>query len=469
MTPTAFPGSPDQVASWLASLGYGFYDHCFKTNDVAGDVLLRADHQLLKELGIYSVGHRIHLLRAIYTLKVTLGLPFEDGDYVYDENNDWAGSAEQMRTRGLISQQSSVIQKLAAEVDHLSQELGKLRDDLGPVWDMLRDPHMGDTEPKPDNRYGTLRGRLMRSNTNSKRPGLAAALSTASGSTTSSSQQQPVSTLSAMRVYTDSKLNRESEPYKTVQLSDRDTIVEIIPEVLRKYKIQDDWTHYALVMRDRGGSTERQLGQDEKPLRILQENRSARFVLKHLRPHVAPIYVVPATSATTTSASASTGASGSSSTPSIAATIGGTTPLITSAMFQQSSPPPPTPAGASRRGDLLPGSGSPLPSSPGGAGGTLLRGGNPATGVPAVAVYAYNATLADELTVAIGDRFEIVSRREGWCVAAVVSSGSGEKEGRSGWVPSGCLRELEPGDPVLVSWSSAGALQSAGGGGDAGD
>ncbi|KAJ3176222.1 Adaptor for signal transduction [Geranomyces variabilis] len=465
MTPTAFPGSPDQVASWLASLGYGFYDHCFKANDVAGDVLLRADHQLLKELGIYSVGHRIHLLRAIYTLKVTLGLPFEDGDYVYDENNDWTGSAEQMRTRGLISQQSSVIQKLAAEVDHLSQELGKLRDDLGPVWDMLRDPHIGDTDHKPDNRYGTLRGRLMRSNTTSKRPGLAAALSTAAGSTTSSAHQQPVSTLSAMRVYTDSKLNRESEPYKTVQLSDRDTIVEIIPEVLRKYKIQDDWTHYALVMRDRGGSTERQLGQDEKPLRILQENRSARFVLKHLRPHVAPIYVVPATSAASAS-TASTGASGSSSTPSIAATISGTTPLITSAMFQQSSPPPPTPAGAPRRGDLLPGSGSPLPSSPGGAGGTLLRGA-PATGAPAVAVYAYNATLADELTVAIGDRFEIVSRREGWCVAAVVSSGSGEKEGRSGWVPSGCLRELEPGDPVLVSWPSAGGVQS--GGGDAGD
>ncbi|KAJ3161502.1 Adaptor for signal transduction [Geranomyces michiganensis] len=466
MTPTAFPGSPDQVASWLASLGYGFYDHCFKTNDVAGDVLLRADHQLLKELGIYSVGHRIHLLRAIYTLKVTLGLPFEDGDYVYDESSDWAGSMEQMRNRTLINQQSSAIQKLASEVDNLSNELRTLKDDLSPVWDLLS--HIGDTDHKPDNRYGTLRGRLMRSNTNTKRPGLAAVIGGTSGSTASSAQQQQqVSTLSAMRVYTDSKLNRESEPYKTVQLSDRDTIVEIIPEVLRKYKIQDEWTHYALVMRDRGGSTERQLGQDEKPLRILQENRSARFVLKHLRPHVAPIYVVPpASAAAAPSTSTAAGAGGGSSTANTAG--GGAGALTSAAMSQQSSPPPPPLMGVSRRGDLVHSAGSPSPS-PSGGGSTLSRvtAAAPAAGSPAVAVYAYNATLADELTVAIGDRFEIVSRREGWCVAAVVSSGNGEKEGRSGWVPSGCLRELEPGDPVLASWPSASGLQGAGSGGDA--
>lgn len=47
--------------------------------------------------------------------------------------------------------------------------------------------------------------------------------------------------VSAMRIYTDSKLNRENEPYKTVQVSIEDTCAEILPEVLRKYKIRTDW------------------------------------------------------------------------------------------------------------------------------------------------------------------------------------------------------------------------------------
>ncbi|KAJ3023665.1 Adaptor for signal transduction [Thoreauomyces humboldtii] len=165
------------------------------------------------------------------------------------------------------------------------------------------------------------------------------------------------------------KLNRENEPYKTVQLSHLDTIVEIIPEVLRKYKIEDDWQNYALILRDRVANVERPLSTDEKPLCILQENRNARFVLKHLksRPHRAP-------------------------------TRGATANL------------------------------------------PVVEPGSPSGGTPTVAVYEYNAAAPDELSVTIGDRFVVFSQHEGWCIAT--------KDGKTGWVPSGTLRKVDPDDEL---------------------
>ncbi|KAI8922566.1 hypothetical protein DFJ77DRAFT_506344 [Powellomyces hirtus] len=356
MIPIQFPVTIEQVSEWLGSLGYDVYQETFRSNDVTGEVLLRADHYLLKELGVVSVGHRIHMLRAIYTLKINLGIPFEDGDYVYDEISDTSGSLEQMKIKVVIHQQNNVIQKLNTDIEGLSAELGKLKDELSPIWEFLKDYQ--DVEQKGLSNQGTLKGKLF------SIPSAAKDMVKRSNTTGA-----PAQTLSAMRVYTDSKLNRENEPYKTVQLSYQDTIVEIIPEVLRKYKIQDDWQNYALVMRDRAAKVERSLGMDEKPLRILQDNRNARFVLKHLK-------------------------------------------LV----------PPPT---LQRVGDLA-----------------AATGAGNIEGSPAVAVYEYNATLPDELNVMIGDRFNIISRREGWCVATTVTS-SQEKDGKTGWVPAGCLRELE--------------------------
>lgn len=54
----------------------------------------------------------------------------------------------------------------------------------------------------------------------------------------------------------------------------------------------------------------------------------------------------------------------------------------------------------------------------------------------AVSVYEYIPQREDELLVGIGERFNILSRStQGWWIV--------EREGKYGWVPSGCLFEIE--------------------------
>lgn len=52
-----------------------------------------------------------------------------------------------------------------------------------------------------------------------------------------------------------------------------------------------------------------------------------------------------------------------------------------------------------------------------------------------VACYAYEAQRDDEFDVNVGDRFIVISRDMGWCVV--------EKDGKQGWVPEGCLQDLD--------------------------
>ncbi|KAJ3194370.1 hypothetical protein HK101_002890 [Irineochytrium annulatum] len=73
--------SAAEVGSWVKSIGLGTLETALigmvqidlsgigqpftAENDISGDLLVHADHQMLKELGIASVGHRMHLLKAI--------------------------------------------------------------------------------------------------------------------------------------------------------------------------------------------------------------------------------------------------------------------------------------------------------------------------------------------------------------------------------------------------------------------
>lgn len=77
----------DQVANWVTSLGLGVYEKEFrgslanKDNGITGAVLIHANHDLLKELSIQSVGQRLHLLKTVYTLKNAQNIPFDEDDY----------------------------------------------------------------------------------------------------------------------------------------------------------------------------------------------------------------------------------------------------------------------------------------------------------------------------------------------------------------------------------------------------
>jgi class 3 adenylate cyclase len=69
---------PD-VREWLKALGLGQYSEAFEENDISWELLPELDHELLKEIGIGSIGHRISLLKAIQTtLNETPSSPGEE-------------------------------------------------------------------------------------------------------------------------------------------------------------------------------------------------------------------------------------------------------------------------------------------------------------------------------------------------------------------------------------------------------
>src|SRR5262245_48252278 len=57
------------VAVWLRSLGLGKYEAVFRENEIDETVLPSLTHEILKELGVTAIGHRLKLLDAIAALR----------------------------------------------------------------------------------------------------------------------------------------------------------------------------------------------------------------------------------------------------------------------------------------------------------------------------------------------------------------------------------------------------------------
>lgn len=58
--------------------------------------------------------------------------------------------------------------------------------------------------------------------------------------------------IGAIRIYGDKLLNRENESYKSFRVTLDETCASILPNVLKKYKIEDDWRNYALFIMHKG-------------------------------------------------------------------------------------------------------------------------------------------------------------------------------------------------------------------------
>ncbi len=57
------------IVVWLRSLGLGKYEAAFRENDIDETVLPGLTHEILKELGVASIGHRVKLLDAVAALR----------------------------------------------------------------------------------------------------------------------------------------------------------------------------------------------------------------------------------------------------------------------------------------------------------------------------------------------------------------------------------------------------------------
>src|ERR1700747_2719444 len=57
------------IVVWLRSLGLGKYEAVFRENEIDEMVLPSLTHEILKELGVTAIGHRLKLLDAIAALR----------------------------------------------------------------------------------------------------------------------------------------------------------------------------------------------------------------------------------------------------------------------------------------------------------------------------------------------------------------------------------------------------------------
>src|SRR5215831_14813394 len=62
------------IVVWLRSLGLGKYEAAFRENEIDETVLPSLTHEILKELGVTAIGHRLKLFDAIAALRSGTGM-----------------------------------------------------------------------------------------------------------------------------------------------------------------------------------------------------------------------------------------------------------------------------------------------------------------------------------------------------------------------------------------------------------
>ncbi len=303
------------------------------------------------------------------------------------------------------------------------------------------------------------------------------------------SAQGPSATTSPTAERPSSSSSSADNPYKSFRVTLDDPCHKVLPAALKKYKINDDWKQYALFICY--GNTERCLSYDEKPLLLFQKLKESKqnpvFMLRNIKDVKSPIAIANAKAEARGIKSDSSRVAkrreqllqpgdGSSSSPGAAdgrsleaGAIGSITPAQLSSGTMQRQQGQPRYIGPAAS----------LPNN-GKADGV--------TRTYAVAIYPYASERDDEFDVAVGDTFIVLSKAKGWWIVqgdskadgtgdvdpANVKAGKGD-DGEapidrseveinggglvmeSGWVPAGCLLEINKPllTPSLASPSTA--------------
>ncbi|KAJ8331890.1 hypothetical protein O5D80_000190 [Batrachochytrium dendrobatidis] len=435
----------NQVTAWISSLGLKRHEKIFRDNNITGDILIHADHDMLKELEITAVGQRIALLKAIYNIKVQNGIPFEEDDYIPET----VASANSILTdQGLpilnqplppihndiahlevtVSEQALTIERLNTEVACLSIELQALKNDLCPVWALLSEYRM--FQQKTDSRYEQhmtdrspavtdfkqSKASVVNLETNMPNNGALCSITTgkmsllnpvvhspisvsvmgnelfddanmlkhSSVSITTTHEQTKESDGSTIKIYGHYLFNRDLEAYKSFCVQYTDDCAKLIPDVLLKYKVQEDWKLYALFIQFRG--KERCLSYNECPLQLIHQmqdnNDIPEFFIRHIKKVKPPTSRPRSIDLNTISPKLYIGA-------------------------------------RSENMDAL-----------GLVRTTDLSVNNKRLPI-GYAINEYTASTNDEFDVKIGETFQIITKEHEWTV--------GERDGKRGWIPSDCL------------------------------
>ncbi|TIB93911.1 hypothetical protein E3Q18_00798 [Wallemia mellicola] len=425
--------SESDVSLWLQHLNYSQHLHMFKENEITGEVLvhLAVDHEALKDLGIHSVGTRLNILREIYHLKVYFDISLEPEHYVPPCGYGRAistpthrSSAELINeTKAKVNEYTNLISKVMIQEDRLNaleSDYRRLFKTFEATYDELssiKHTSLSSTTSVNTNTSNALQSFKSPDYEHQLSP-TAITVSPAPNSAPANTNTQVDSAkeedsedkpsnglirqaslggLSRAKSYKD----QEGKAKSNVKVKLDDSCWKVLPAALRKYKIDDDWTKYALFICY--GKTERCLSYDERPLQLFQrlkeQGQQPVFMLRHVKELRSPISIALQKQQAKREANSSLTPPPSSS--------------------QQQSSPTTNNVASFRNGKAL----------------AEVCDSDDIEGY-AIAIYPYTADREDEFDVNVSDQFEIVQRAKGWWVVRR------ESMNEVGWVPTGCLLEV---------------------------
>ncbi|KAG8748346.1 Adaptor for signal transduction [Ceratobasidium sp. 414] len=533
----------DDVQDWMVELGYPQYEEQIR------------HHEYLKDVGIKSVGQRLAILKAVYQLKVEQEIPIEPDAYIPPSEIVDEVSSETITVQKLwvmMGEQGGcatcvvfyrLTSSIGERIRRLEQENQRLLDTMQVCMEELatvsRAQLQGEVSlrKQPSFRWAP-QGRVAQSPTRptpepvhesprqsphileadlgtslNKQPKLQPSIGELSmaGSMVTQERPQRLSRNASSQSITanvgntsvngvketkpSSRDGNDVNPYKSFKVTLDDPCWKVLPAALKKYKISDDWQHYAMFICY--GNTDRCLSYDEKPLLLFQKlkdaNKNPVFTLRHIKDIRSPIAVAQQKQATRSAARRG-------SPDATSATNGATTPARRPGLGDQSvlSPSmlaytrntrlhqPSVLQPISARAAAATAAAAAMATPPLGTATTLAPqwpengqmsatdadrsrvGNEPSTaalpegreGVVyattksyAIAIYPYMAELDDEFDVSVHDAFIIIGRAKGWWIVQRDSPGTGmlEENAKHSWVPAGCLLETSVPPATAVS------------------
>ncbi|KAG9233781.1 BcSTE50, mitogen-activated protein kinase [Amylocarpus encephaloides] len=134
----------EECADFVASLGLRQYADQFLENEIVGEALVALLHDDLKQMGVASVGHRLTILKSVYDLKTKQDIPIEsdhydslsadvEAQYPAATTKDIKFLVDQLRLR------DERISHTEYELQRLSSECARLREDMLPVFRMAKE------------------------------------------------------------------------------------------------------------------------------------------------------------------------------------------------------------------------------------------------------------------------------------------------------------------------------------------
>ncbi|KAK9453976.1 hypothetical protein V1511DRAFT_527545 [Dipodascopsis uninucleata] len=141
----------EDVCNWLCYLGLQEHQEGFRENDITGEVLVHLDHEVLKDLGVNTIGHRLQILKAIYNIKIAQDIPIEPGQFVSlsaeHNGNETFEYVDVQRLIKSLELRDQRIMQAEQEIRRLVDNYNRLREDLLPIFKLAKESK---PLPKPD-------------------------------------------------------------------------------------------------------------------------------------------------------------------------------------------------------------------------------------------------------------------------------------------------------------------------------